>query len=203
VTQDQASASVRWGAKGPLDFNGVPARKYISSLEYAEGLQLLALLQADLEIDQRDSDGSFLGRPYYWQGVGTDRVGRAVARLEQAQLRRHLLGGRESASCGLCRRVLPSRMLIAGHIRPRSQATEEQRADFAGAAMLVCSLGCDALFEWGYLVVDDTGAIRSGRVAESADLTSSVAALVGQQCAAFNEATAEGFAAHKDFHERN
>jgi hypothetical protein len=64
--------------------------------------------------------------------------------------------------------------------------------------MLVCSLGCDVLFEWGYVVVDPGGEIAAGLPAETESVRTAVARLVGRRCEAHNEHTARNFAAHKE-----
>ncbi|MEV5054351.1 hypothetical protein [Arthrobacter sp. LAR12-1-1.1] len=62
--------------------------------------------------------------------------------------------------------------------------------------MLVCNLGCDALFEWGYVVVDGGGKVRPGRSAETQKVKAAVAAVSGKSCLAFSTATSDNFAQH-------
>ena len=52
--------------------------------------------------------------------------------------------------------MLPAELLVAAHIKPRNLCTEIERLD-AHVATLMCVLGCDALFERGYLRVMDSG----------------------------------------------
>ncbi len=59
--------------------------------------------------------------------------------------------------------------------------------------MLICSLGCDALFEWGYIVVTANGRMEPGIPAETWQLESAVAKLSGQWCTAHDEVTAPRF----------
>ncbi|WP_395402011.1 hypothetical protein ACHMXB_01075 [Arthrobacter sp. UC242_113] len=184
---------IRWGSPGPLRRDGVPALKYMSRLAEEDGLALVT----ELGISPPVSDeGTFLGLPEDTWGLGeTDAVALAAVRQEQAALRRHLLGGRPSAPCAVCGEILPAKLLIAGHIKPRSESTEEERKDFKSAAMLVCALGCDALFEWGYISVDDSGIVRRGRTAETEGVRDAVDLLIGKKCTAHNELTAPQFAA--------
>lgn len=67
----------------------------------------------------------------------------------------------------------------------------------AAIAMLACSLGCDELFEQGYLVLDDDGLVRPGRSTDSAALQSVVDALVDGMCPALSTTTAADFARRK------
>lgn len=144
---------------------------------------------------------SLLGMPdTRWDAVETDSELLTSIRLEQAHLRRYLLGDAELAQCSLCGRRLPSRVLVAAHLVPRRFLTDSERREFASAATLLCVLGCDALFEWGYLVVDPQGVIRAGRTAESAELARHAEQLVGRICLAHNAATSRRFAEHSALH---
>lgn len=145
-----------------------------------------------------------LGRPAsFWEGGTTDRQTLSTIRREQAYLRQHLLQQRAAAPCAICGEVLPARLLIAGHIKPRNKCTEKERTDFAATAMLVCALGCDVLFEWGYIVVGPSGRIRPGRPAETQELERAVDQLIGGICTAHNESTAANFQAHRALIERS
>jgi len=166
------------GTPGPLDRNGEPQQKYISHLSDSSGEALLDELGIDYRPHLSDSN-SILGRPAQNILVGeTDARAFASIRLEQSRLRQHLLGGRASGTCAICSRKLPSRLLVAGHIKPRSRCNAEERWSFQTAAMLICVLGCDALFEWGYLAVDERGQIIAGRPSETDSLQQMVLALV-------------------------
>jgi hypothetical protein len=126
----------------------------------------------------------------------TDRVVLAKARAEQARLRDYLLPrGATTAHCSLCGRLLPRDLLVAAHIIPRSQLDHGERMQFDRIAMLACLLGCDELFELGYLTVDDEGTIRIRDV--DSELTPILAELAGRRCAAHDDKTAAAFAAHR------
>jgi hypothetical protein len=63
--------------------------------------------------------------------------------------------------------------------------------------MFACVLGCDSLFEHGYVYVDADGAIRpSDHSASSAHLTTAVERL-GDTCTAHTAASADYFAWHR------
>lgn len=90
--------------------------------------------------------------------------------------------------------MLPARLLVAAHIAPRHALSDEQRRRLDDVAMLACALGCDALFEWGYVTVDEHGTLRAGMDAPTDDLRSAVAGLVGKRCSAFKGSNAAMFA---------
>jgi hypothetical protein len=189
----RVSQLITKGHKGPLNLNGEPARKYLSPLSEEDALSLITELRVDLPC----TDDGLLGRPAdFWGGDDTDVLSLRTIRAEQSELRRHLLRGRLTAECSICGKVLPTSLLIAGHIKPRSKCSEDERRDYRAAAMLVCNLGCDALFEWGYVVVDGGGKVRPGRSPETEGVRGAVAAVSGKSCLAFSTATSGNFAEH-------
>ncbi len=88
----------------------------------------------------------------------TDSPTVGLRRLEQSVLRARLLNGAAYGHCRLCQIMLPAELLVAAHIKPRNLCTESERLD-AHVATLMCVLGCDALFERGYLRVMDSGKV--------------------------------------------
>lgn len=90
-----------------------------------------------------------------------DGTAQVTTRKEQAELRRLLLRGRTAADCDLCGHEFPQELLRAAHIKRRALCTDEERNDLRNVAMLACTIGCDSLFEWGYVGVDEAGVIRS------------------------------------------
>ena len=190
---ERVSELITLGQRGPLNVNGEPARKYLSPLSETDGLALLA----ELNVSPLITDEGLMGRPAdSWGGDETDVLSLRTIRAEQSELKRHLLRGRLTAECSICGEELPKRLLIAGHIKPRSKCSEDERKDFRAAAMLVCNLGCDALFEWGYVVVDGGGKVRPGRGPETQRVKVAVTAVSGKSCLAFNKATSGNFAQH-------
>ena len=101
----------------------------------------------------------------------TDAVAERKVRREQRLLRRALGLGGGSHQCALCGREFPDRLLVAAHIKKRSACTDEEKIDIPAVAMIACALGCDVLFEHGYVVINDEGIIETtSRVAEGTHL---------------------------------
>lgn len=65
--------------------------------------------------------------------------------------------------------------------------------------MSACRLGCDSLFELGYVVVARDGTIGRGprRAPMTDDLQSAVEALEGKKCSAWDDSTERYFAHHR------
>lgn len=132
----------------------------------------------------------------------TDATATVRVRREQRHLREHLLGGSNEFPCDLCGRLLPSSLLVAAHIVPRRELNDAQRLDFTSTAMLACTLGCDTLFELGYLVICPEGTVQAGKRTTGA-VADAVAELQGRHCSSFNENTSGSFARHAEMHEGN
>ncbi|WP_336158757.1 hypothetical protein [Amycolatopsis sp. VC5-11] len=97
----------------------------------------------------------------------TDGTRTASWRREHPLLKKRLV---ELAgdTCGLCGKHIPAAFLVGAHIKKRAHCTEEERKDFDNVGMLACVLGCDSLFERGYISVGESGEILvSDIVAES------------------------------------
>ena len=195
VHRERAADITADGSPGPLNAAGKPHQRYMTVLTDEEGQALLT--ECGVSAPQT-SAGSLRGLPgSAWGTEEPDVQTLTTIRLEQAYLRKNLLRGRLKAQCAVCGEELPARLLIAGYIKPRPNNSEEERRDYAASSMLTCALGCDALYEWGYVVVDSTGNIRAGQPAETGRVERAVQHLVGRNCTAFNENTAARFAEHE------
>ncbi|WP_252975579.1 hypothetical protein [Janibacter melonis] len=175
-----------------LDKNGQPNRRYLSELSASDAYKLLqAAHQPVLE------EETIAGRPiseFLDPSDPTDSVRWGKYRAEQRILRSLLLAESRSA-LRFMREPPPSAVLVAAHIKPRRDCTEAERKDFANVAMLLCALGCDALFEWGYIKVDPQGVIRRGTRTRNAYLADRVATLDGRRCRKHSKVTAAYFEA--------
>ncbi len=179
------------GSPGPLDKNGRPHQKYLSELTNEQGRRLLD--EVGLAVPESSTAVGVRVLP-----APSDIAVAATRRVEQALLRSFLLDGQTEGSCGLCDQVLPAGLLVAGHIKPRAQCTDAERWAFAEVAMLVCVLGCDALFEQGYLTVDALGVISEGLSPSHPGVAAAVQSLLGRRCGAFTALRAAAFRAHRE-----
>lgn len=123
-------------------------------------------------------------------------------RGEQTLLRKHLFGDQLLATCALCGRDLPVAMLVTAHIKRRAETSRSERAR-TDTVMPACLIGCDSLFELGYVVVTSWGSVERGprRAPMTADLSLAVDALIGRTCSVWDESTERYFAHHRRFQE--
>ena len=127
----------------------------------------------------------------------TDATTERKVRREQRLLRRALGLDGSSHACALCGRTYPDRLLVAAHIKKRSECTPDEKVDVPVVAMIACTLGCDALFEHGYVVVTNQGVIEATeRGAEIPHVTELVERLVGRKVSGHSE-SARYYAWHR------
>jgi hypothetical protein len=130
--------------------------------------------------------------------VASDSPIASKVRNEASIFRSFLFGGRLTARCDLCGRELPCGLLVAAHKKPRASCTEAERRD-PEVVMRACRLGCDELFERGYLCVDSDGFIKAGIVltASTNELKVFARELIDRSCAAHSFASEKYFAWHR------
>src|ERR1017187_3001014 len=117
------------------------------------------------------------GEPVQWLTRVTKRRFQAVARLEGPLDREHGL-------------------LVAAHIKPRSECTEDERLDFENVVFGLCVLGCDALYERGLVSVLREGEICIGGADKSRTLKSILRGFREKRCSAWKESAAHYFEWH-------
>ncbi|MFD8914098.1 hypothetical protein [Streptomyces sp. NPDC059575] len=124
-------------------------------------------------------------------------VAQVFVRREQAKLRRALLRGSAEMGCALCGRVLPSRLIRAAHIKRRSAATRAERLMLANI-MPACLIGCDELFEHGYVYVTEDGTIAvNSKSTSTPDLAVAAETLKGRLVADYGSHRAPFYGWHR------
>jgi hypothetical protein len=126
-----------------------------------------------------------------------DREHSAKGRVEQGFLRGLLFRDLKQSVCSLCARRFPVELLVAAHIKPRSECSRRERLDAPSIVFGVCVLGCDALYERGLIGVDDRGRIIFSLSNNSATLGKILRRYRGKICNAWNDDNAPYFEWHK------
>jgi hypothetical protein len=141
-----------------------------------------------------DDDGRLTG------GSDLDRLVMTRVRVEQTSARRLLFGQAGLGKCSLCSARLPVELLVAAHIKRRSDATRAERLDLPNIVMPACLLGCDALYERGWICVGESGEIQPSDEAMSPSWPAAVnhaQRLLGVQCTAWTTKSAAYFRWHR------
>lgn len=126
-----------------------------------------------------------------------DREHSSKGRVEQSYLRAKLFGNAEEATCCLCGRRFPLSLMIAGHIKPRSECSRRERLDAENIVFGACLLGCDALYERGLVSVGAKGKIHvSSPATTTRGLATFLRGLKRRRCAAWRESNADYFEWH-------
>ncbi|MEV1118852.1 hypothetical protein AB0I91_27615 [Actinosynnema sp. NPDC049800] len=128
-----------------------------------------------------------------------DSVAQVKIRLEQRRLRSLLANHRTSARCALCGELFPLDFLVAAHIKKRASCTDDERRDLDNVAMLACTFGCDALYESGWITVDDNGLVRTRPPdgVPQGSMHDRLTHLRGRPCTAYRPSSAPYFAWHR------
>ena len=121
-----------------------------------------------------------------------------LARKEQAILRAILFKDLDEIQCSLCHQTFPSEIMITAHIKPRSKCSHEERLD-PNIVMPVCKIGCDDLFEKGFLIVDQDGIMKSNTNKNIPDdLKIFMKRYDGKTCKSFSKSTKKYFEFKQD-----
>lgn len=124
----------------------------------------------------------------------TDLPASSKSRQESQIFRKFLFGKSRTHICDLCSRELPTRLLVAAHIKPRADCTDIEKRDL-NVIFRACKLGCDELFEKSYLIVDTNGKIvGTENLDKSTDALKQYASqVIGKTCNALSHLNEEYF----------
>ncbi|MFB4326419.1 HNH endonuclease [Priestia sp. BR_2] len=111
--------------------------------------------ESDTYVPSYDFDSYRNALSKFQSGQPLDAEGKALRRAEQGFLRQHLFGSSLTGYCGVCGEELPVNLLVAAHIKKRAECTPEEKLDVFNIVMPMCKLGCDDLYERGYISVKD------------------------------------------------
>ena len=131
------------------------------------------------------------------QSGSLDREHTALGRIEQSYLRHTLFRGAVHATCALCHTRLPVGLLVAAHVKPRSECSKRERLDVENIVFGICLLGCDALYERGLIAVGRGGRVLISAAQDNAALAAILKRFRGRTCPAWNPATAPYFEWHR------
>ena len=115
----------------------------------------------------------------------TDVSTKSKRRLEQRLLSEYLFSSSQESKCSICSKTYPNDLMVAGHIKKRSLASESERKDL-NIIIPICKIGCDELFEQGYIFVDK-GIIKANTKKKiSNDVNNYLEELNNKKCISYN-----------------
>ena len=135
----------------------------------------------------------------------TDITALRSGRREQRTLRWALGLGMGNNQCSICSRLFPDRLLIAAHIKKRSECSDSERIDIPAVAFIACSFGCDVLFEHGYIGVDENQIVIPLRsmASDNSQLSEIIEGLLGKQVKGVTEKSDKYFSWHRNYWQIN
>lgn len=130
-----------------------------------------------------------------------DKKSESKSRTEQHILRKYLFQNDTTKSkCCLCSKEFPLNLLTAAHIKKREYCDENERKD-VHVVMPACNLGCDILYEKGYIIVKD-GTIKSNMLNKQStqDLKRHIETIENSSCEYWNSNNQKYFESHEKKH---
>ncbi len=128
-----------------------------------------------------------------------DRYHSRAGRIEQSFLRQlHVKPGQKGlVRCALCNRRFPAELVVAAHIKPRSRCSLIERRDAEHVAFPLCLMGCDPLYERGWVSVDAQGVVSISSWMHSIQALETLARrLEDRSCPSHSPQTSKYFAWH-------
>ena len=125
-----------------------------------------------------------------------DAPTKGMSRREQAAIRRELFQNRPLGNCCLCGELFPVTLLVAAHIKKRSQCTTKEKLDFGNIAAPMCRFGCDELYERGILGVSGGTIIRLSPKLQTEVVERYLKNVVGRTCSHWSPTSSNYFEWH-------
>ncbi|EOZ5051109.1 hypothetical protein [Pseudomonas aeruginosa] len=129
-----------------------------------------------------------------------DGVTTAPTRGEHRFIVDRLFGKELEAACSICGGVFPRSMLVAAHIKKRSACELKEKLDIENIATPMCRLGCDPLYELGFISVRGGKVVAHPSKKGSELISAYVAALVDRKVPAWTKKTKKYFQWHATAH---
>lgn len=129
----------------------------------------------------------------------TDAEITAKKRLEQAYLKTLLFGNRTKDICAGCGNEYPVSYLVTAHIKKRSFCSNSERKD-KNVVFPMCKLGCDEIFERGYVSVKDGEFVSLNKKPTTESIEAYINNIKGNNCPNFSTETSSYFDWHFNHH---
>ena len=119
----------------------------------------------------------------------------STRRLEQGYLKKNLFGKKTIGTCACCKKDYPVSYLITAHIKKRAFCESNERKDI-NVVFPMCKMGCDEVYEKGYISVFKGVFIDMKKSPNSLHLQEFISRVNGSKCEFFNNKTKKYFDWH-------
>ena len=125
-----------------------------------------------------------------------DSTSQVTSRKEQAYLRKSLFKNHPFGKCCICGEEFPVTFLVAAHIKKRSSCTLDEKKDFGNIVAPMCKMGCDELYEKGYVGVQNGKVIVLKKFPSSIKLGKYLDGISQNSCSFWHKNTEKYFSWH-------
>jgi len=116
-------------------------------------------------------------------------------RLEQGFLKKILFGKKIIGTCAGCKKEFPVSYLITAHIKKRAFCELPERKDI-NVVMPMCKMGCDEIYEKGYISVLNGVFVDMLKTPNSSELQKYIEQIINTSCDFYNQKTKSYFEWH-------
>lgn len=100
------------------------------------------------------SDGEYEKEIKHLMNSNLDTITNGTSRKEQSYLRKKIFKDKKLETCSICGAELPVDLLVTAHLKRRADCTKDERLDVENIVLPMCKMGCDDLYEKGYILVE-------------------------------------------------
>lgn len=133
-------------------------------------------------------------------GKDMDQLILSTRRVEQSYLRNYLFGQNKVARCSICNKKFPIDLLVAAHIKKRSHCTHVEKLDYKNNVVPMCKLGCDDIFEKGYITINDGTILRNALKIVTEDLDNYICKIENSKYLKYSDQNKKYFDWHRKYH---
>lgn len=182
----------------PVDINGHATESYLHPISQELGEYLSREVNFSPRVTKEDYVKSFTTNA---PKGPLDKTAARAARMEQGYLRQELFkkdkySMKDSEVCAICGKEYPINLLVAAHIKKRAKCSDEEKRDYENIVMPLCKLGCDELYERGYIAVIKGKVFIINQNKITSDLKRYLVKIDGLSCSQWKPSTKKYFRDH-------
>ncbi|MBX8574651.1 hypothetical protein [Pseudomonas cichorii] len=134
------------------------------------------------------------------ESMETEGSASQSTRKEHRYIVDHLFGKRLTGICCICQGEYPRKLLVAAHIKKRAACEKKEKLDIEHIAAPMCKMGCDPLFEHGYISVRDGVVVKHPSLEMTSTIKHCVDQLVDKKIPIWSVKNSKYFKWHRETH---